>query len=65
MSLVETVSGPVPVQSLGLTLTHEHIVPLEVELRLSAEQPAEEGAAPRELPGLIDFSPWAQPTAGR
>jgi hypothetical protein len=28
-----------------------------VELRLAAEQPTDQGAAPRELTDLIDFSP--------
>jgi phosphotriesterase-related protein len=35
MSLVETVDGPVPVESLGLTLTHEHIVLLDSEVEVN------------------------------
>jgi predicted metal-dependent phosphotriesterase family hydrolase len=35
MSLVETVNGPVPVESLGLTLTHEHIVLLDSEVEVN------------------------------
>jgi phosphotriesterase-related protein len=35
MSLVQTVSGPVPVESLGLTLTHEHIVLLDSETEVN------------------------------
>jgi phosphotriesterase-related protein len=32
---VETVSGPVPVENLGLTLTHEHIVLLDSEIEIN------------------------------
>lgn len=35
MRYVETVSGPVPAESLGLTLTHEHIVLLDAEVEIN------------------------------
>lgn len=35
MPSVETISGPVPADSLGLTLTHEHIVLLDAEVEIN------------------------------